>query len=104
MDLFETRTKAWIGDAVLALYSREWILRQSEVATEQRSDVFIHMTSNEFLACIGQPTQVEADIGEIYQDQGLEAAFAFIETNILPTFKKQLANRRKGGEARKRKK
>ncbi len=103
MNELEKRTKAWIGDAVLALYSREWILLQTDIPIEDRSDIFIHMTSNDFLACIGEPTQVEADIGIMYEKEGKDAAYQFIESKLLPVFKKQRANRRKARtNARKR--
>jgi 23S rRNA maturation mini-RNase III len=82
---------AWIGDTILDLYAREWILRERGTVcgeTQRR------MTSNQFLACFGNPTSVEAKIGEIYQNQGMEAAFAWIQAEILPTFEKQERNRR----------
>ena len=31
----EKRTKAWIGDAVLALFAREWILKQTDIDDER---------------------------------------------------------------------
>ena len=82
----EMRTKAWIGDAVLGLYAREWILRQKDVAVAERSEVFKSMTSNEFLSALGNPTEMEAQIGAVYEDKGLEAAYAFIEQKFLPVF------------------
>jgi 23S rRNA maturation mini-RNase III len=82
---------AWIGDTILDLYAREWILRErgSVCGETQR-----RMTCNQFLACYGNPTSVEAKIGELYQNQGMEAAFAWIQTEILPIFEKQERNRR----------
>ena len=91
----EKRTQAWIGDAVLALYAREWILRQPGIPREARSDTFKQLTANQFLATIGEPTAVEAEIGRHYHDKGLEAAFAHIEAVLIPPFKKQQANRKK---------
>ncbi len=82
---------AWIGDTILDLYARLWILRVKGTLcgeTQRR------MTSNQFLACFGNPTSVEARIGELYQHGGTEAAFAWIEQEILPTFEKQERNRR----------
>ena len=49
------REQAWIGDAVLALYAREWILRQTSILAEQRAEVFVQMTSNKFLSALGEP-------------------------------------------------
>ena len=50
------RTKAWIGDAVLALFAREWILKQTDISAKERAEVFIQITSNQFLASISEPT------------------------------------------------
>ena len=92
MDETEKRTKAWVGDAVLALFAREWILKQTEIAPGERIDAFTGMTSNRFLACMGEPTLMEAKIGGVYETEGLEKAFAYIESTFLPVFKKQRRN------------
>lgn len=86
MDRATTRQKAWIGDAVLSLYARQWILRE-----KGRMDGEMHtrFTSNDFLATIGNPTGVEARIGVIYETEGLEAAFTWIERELLPVFQAQ---------------
>ena len=39
------------------------------------------------------PAQAEAEIGRIYQAQGLDAAFAWIEQHLLPLFERQEENR-----------
>jgi hypothetical protein len=52
------------------------------------------MTSNDFLSAFGNPTRVEASIGRLYQEQGLEAAFAWMDANLVPMFRKQTAGRR----------
>lgn len=93
MERNELREKAWVGDAILALYSREWILRE-----KGRMDGPLQtlMTSNDFLATIGNPTQVEASIGVVYQTDGLEAAFNYIEEEILPSFIAQERKRARG--------
>ncbi|MGB0416921.1 MAG: hypothetical protein ACPGKS_08735 [Coraliomargarita sp.] len=96
----DKRTKAWIGDAVLALFARKWILEQSDIKPKQRSDFFIRMTSNKFLSAIGEPTAMEAAIGVIYETQGLEAAFAHIEATFVPLFKKQQAKAQQPGSYR----
>ena len=88
MDERTKRDLAWVGDAVLALFARKWLLDQKDVDPEERVEQFIRMTSNQFLACFGEPTAIEAEIGEVYEQKGLEAAFNFIERKFLPVFKK----------------
>lgn len=100
----EKRTKAWVGDAVLALYAREWILAEPSIKANERSDAFIRMTSNQFLSAIGEPTAMEAEIGIIYERDGLEAAFAHIKKTYVPLFKKQQAKRKQPGSYRKKQK
>ncbi len=77
---------AWIGDAVLTLYARRRILSQGLGID---NPLAIRMTSNRFLQSLGEPTAVEARIGLLYQQQGLEAAFAFIESQLMPLHEKQ---------------
>ncbi|WOO42105.1 hypothetical protein [Rubellicoccus peritrichatus] len=92
----QKRELAWIGDAVLALYARRWILKQSDIAPGERIEAFKQMTSNHFLSCFGQPTAIEAEIGSIHETDGLDAAFKHIESVLLPMFLKQRANRLRG--------
>lgn len=80
------REQAWVGDAVLSLYARSWILKEGKGMDPLKMAA---MTSNQFLSCFGNPTQVEARIGAVYQKEGLEAAFAKIETELIPLFLKQ---------------
>ncbi|MEM9282898.1 MAG: hypothetical protein AAGA96_13810 [Verrucomicrobiota bacterium] len=82
---------AWIGDTVLDLYARSWILKHRGGVS---GETLRAMTSNQFLACFGNPTSVEATIGEIYEEGGLEPAFEWIETTLMPLFEKQEKNRR----------
>lgn len=89
MNIEEKRSLAWIGDAVLALYARKWILEQSDIATKERAEVFQSMTSNEFLSCHGEPTQVECTIGQVFEKEGLLTAFLYIETTLMPIFLKK---------------
>lgn len=84
--LTREREEAWVGDAVLALYVREWILRERK---ELDGAKFVRFTSNDFLRALGNPTSVEAEIGVIYQEGGLEAAFAHMEEKLLPLFLQQ---------------
>lgn len=82
---------AWIGDAVLTLYVREKILREDGEIDGEKS---IRMTSNQFLTAIGEASEVEAEIGRVYEKNGLDAAFEWIGAHILPTFERQEENRR----------
>ncbi len=88
--LRESREAAWVGDAVLGLFAREWILRAGRGMDAEQ---FTRMTSNQFLGNLGNPTEIEARIGRCYQASGLAAAFEMIEEEILPAFLKQELNR-----------
>jgi dsRNA-specific ribonuclease len=83
-------TQAWIGDAVLALYARLKILRDDGRVDGEKCT---RLTSNQFLGTFGEPTKVEAEIGRVYERDGLEAAFQWIEARLLPLFERQEANR-----------
>ena len=84
------RQDAWIGDAVLELYVRSHILRtHGKVDAEMKT----RFTCNQFLNCFGNPTKVEADIGVVYQREGLEAAFSWIREHLEPLFVKQETKR-----------
>ena len=87
-DLRQEREAAWIGDAVLALFARQFVLRERKTMD---GAWFTHLTSNEFLSAFGNPTRVEAMIGKTYQEGGLEAAFEWLEATIIPLFRKQVA-------------
>ncbi|WP_269526103.1 hypothetical protein [Coraliomargarita parva] len=99
----EKRSQAWIGDAVLALYARKWILKQSDITPKQRASVFTEMTSNHFLSSLGEPTAMEAKIGVVYESEGLQAAFDYIESKFLPVFLKQRNRQRRPGSYRNKK-
>ena len=85
------RENAWIGDAVLALFARQYVLRERG---SMDGEWFTLLTSNDFLSAFGNPTRVEASIGELYENQGLAAAFAWMDAELIPHFRKRLANRR----------
>ncbi len=85
------RQDAWVGDAVLELFARSLVLRRTGTVDAEMKK---RLTCNEFLACLGAPTKMEARIGVIYREQGLEAAFAFIEKELEPLFNRREANRR----------
>jgi hypothetical protein len=80
------REQAWIGDAVLGLFARRWILAREG---KMDAEMFARMSSNQFLSAIGNPTSVEAKIGHHYESGGLEAAFDHIEAELIPLFLKQ---------------
>ena len=77
------REEAWVGDAVLALYVREWLLREKGKID---GESLIRATSNDFLRILGNPTAVEAEIGRIYQEKGLQAGFDYVEEKLIPLF------------------
>lgn len=85
------REQAWIGDAVLSLYARRWLLAQGRFDAPE----FSEFTCNQSLSALGSPTTVEAKIGILYETEGLDAAFAWIEQNILPLHQKRIAARRR---------
>ena len=86
------QAKAWIGDAVLALCARDWILQQDGKVCSIKLG---NLTSNQFLTTIGNPSKVEAEIGIVYESKGLEAARTLIASKIIPPFLKQERNRNK---------
>ena len=91
--------EAWVGDAVLCLYARRRILRENGAVDGER---FKRMTSNRFLAAFGEASEVEAEIGRYYEENGLEAAFRWIEQKLMPLFDRQeekLNGRKRSGGA-----
>lgn len=94
-EIEQLREEAWIGDAVLALFVRGWLLTATnrETSLAQRTALFELFVSNQFLSSFGEPTRIEAEIGRVYQTRGLSAAFAFIEEKFLLRFLKTARNR-----------
>ena len=84
--------EAWIGDAVLCLYARLKILREDGVTNAPKEE---RMTSNQFLSGWAEPSETEAEIGRIYQREGLDAAFEWIEAHLMPAFQRQESKRAK---------
>jgi dsRNA-specific ribonuclease len=83
----QMRNDAWIGDAVLALFVRSWLLRTDQGEnSKDRNRLFELWVSNQFLSSFGEPTSVEAAIGRAYASGGLTEAFTFIEENLLNRF------------------
>ena len=91
-DRQRTLQEAWVGDAVLSLYVRAKILREDGKLDGEKC---VRMTSNQFLASFGEPSEVEAELGRVYQRDGLAAAFAWIEARLLPKFELQEQKRLK---------
>lgn len=92
--------EAWIGDAVLTLYARLKVLREDGRVDGEKCK---RLTSNQFLGTIGEPTKVEAEVGRVYEREGLQAAFGWIEQHLVPMFERQEENRaRRAGNAKAR--
>ncbi len=89
-ELRKEREAAWIGDAVLALFARQFVLRERN---SMDGEWFTRLTSNDFLSAFGNPTRVEASIGKLYLEGGLEAAFTWMDAELIPMFRKQIAKR-----------
>ena len=87
-DLIEVeREEAWVGDAVLSLFTRKWILQNRR---RMDGELLGEFTSNRFLLRLGNPTSVEARIGRVYESEGLNAAFAWIEQELVPHWELRL--------------
>jgi dsRNA-specific ribonuclease len=84
--------QAWIGDAVLALYARLKILREDGRVDGEKCK---RLTSNQFLGTLAEPTKVEADVGNVFARDGLDAAFQWIDAHLLPLFERQEENRKR---------
>lgn len=91
-DVKDSRSNAWLGDAVLELYARSWILREHGTVDAEMKTRF---TCNQFLNCFGAPTKIEAQIGLMFREQGLDGAFQWIRENIEPLFLKQEAKKKR---------
>jgi 23S rRNA maturation mini-RNase III len=90
-ELRKEREAAWVGDAVLALFARQYVLRERNAMD---GEWFTRLTSNDFLSAFGNPTRVEASIGKLYLEGGLEHAFAWMNAELLPLFQKQIAKKK----------
>ena len=89
----QEREEAWIGDAVLGLFARQWILRNTG---RMDAELFTAMTSNQFLNTISNPTRLESRIGRRFTEDGLAGAFTFIESEVLPQILAQTKRKRSG--------
>lgn len=86
-----TIAEAWVGDAVLALYVRRRILREDGAVDGAKAS---HMSSNQFLSAAGEPTETEAEIGRVFEREGLAAAFQWIELRLMPLWERRQSKRR----------
>jgi dsRNA-specific ribonuclease len=91
------REQAWIGDAVLSLLAREWVL-QREGRLE--AELFGALTSNQFLSTLGPPTTIEAQLGKRYLEGGLPAAAAWLQEALIPSFERRWRLRHARGGSR----
>lgn len=89
-ELRQERENAWVGDAVLALFARQYVLRERKAMD---GEWFTRLTSNDFLSAFGNPTRVEASIGRLFLEGGLEAANAWMDAELVPLFRKQMAKK-----------
>jgi hypothetical protein len=89
------RAEAWVGDAVLTLFVRRWLLRYTpkKMTDADRQQLFELFVSNQFLSSFGEPSQVEAAIGRKFEQEGLIAAFTYIEKSFLDSFRKSARKR-----------
>lgn len=76
----QLRQEAWVGDAVLAMFTRRWILAKFGVMDGELMNM---ISSNQFLTRVGNPTAVEAEIGRTYEMFGEVAAFQWIEDKLM---------------------
>jgi hypothetical protein len=84
--------EAWLGDAVLCRYARQRILREDRQIGAANCT---RMTSNQFLSSVGEASEVEAELGRVYAAEGLDAAFGWIEHELMPVFARQESKREK---------
>src|SRR5262245_4418566 len=83
------RDLSWIGDALLSLCAREWILKHEAQLGGKRAELFRDITCNQFLSALGVPSVVEARIGDAYRTGGLPAAQQYFDETLAPLFLKQ---------------
>ena len=89
---------AWLGDAILALYTREWLLEAPLPKGCDPQQVFPLVTSNQFLSGIEEPTRFEARIGKAYKNGGLAEAVAILDAELKPRLHKQVSQLKQPGK------
>lgn len=87
------RARAWIGDAVLALYVREMVLQLNHGTMD--GELFMELTSNKFLRLVGNATAVEAEIGDAYKRGGVAEGYAWIEQHLKEKMEQRISIYRK---------
>ncbi len=89
------RDEAWLGDAVLTLFVRTWLMevRSRMIGPRERAALFELFVSNQFLSSFGEPTRVEAKVGRLYREHGLEESFRYIENAFLEKFLRTARNK-----------
>ncbi len=91
----QIKNLAWVGDSVLSLCARRWILSNTPTIKHiGHSKAFELMTSNHFLSQFGKPTEVEAALGSAFQDKGLDFAESIILGVFVPRYRANLKNLR----------
>lgn len=85
---------------MLALYVREWILEMNHGVMD--GELFVSLTSNQFLRLVGNATATEAKIGLAYRHGGLAEAYAWIQENLRPKMEQRLHAYRKQCEQKRR--
>ena len=85
---------------MLALYVREWILEMNRGVMD--GELFVALTSNQFLRLVGNATAVEAEIGKAYKYGGLSAGYSWIQEHLrekmeqrIHVLRKQQAQKRR---------
>lgn len=85
------KAEAWLGDAVLALLTRSWLLKTFGTAD---GDLQGLITSNHFLSRFGHPTAVEAALGRLWRDHGYAATEIEFREKFLPEMIRHLRRQR----------
>lgn len=85
------KAEAWLGDAVLALLVRDWLIG---TLGSTDGDLQGLITSNQFLSRFGHPTAVEAALGRLWRDHGYAAAESEFRTKFLPEMIRHLRRQR----------
>lgn len=87
----EDRALAWLGDAALAIVAREWIL---ETTGGLDGEMHRCVTSNQFLRRFGHPTKVEAELGTLYREAGLDAVRRRFRSEMVPKYREVYGSRK----------
>ena len=111
----ENIAEPWLNKGAAALHLREngpvrrilqtvkmfAVIVTGEIARASNADAILRALSHlagDFVVSVAGPA-VEAQIGVIYQKDGMETAFAWIRDNLEPLFLKQEAKRKRKGKA-----